>query len=44
MMVNILCLEAMRMKIIASIALFGTYCICLTNEHRSNGYEAHNRK
>ena len=43
MMVNIPCLEAM-MKIIDSIALFGTYCTCLTNIHRSNRYEACNRK
>ena len=27
---------------IDSIALFGTYCICLTNVHRSNRYEAFN--
>ena len=27
MMVNIPCLEAMTMKLIDSIALFGTYCI-----------------
>ena len=37
MMVNILyvCLEAMTMKIIAFIALFGTDCICLANVHKS---------
>ena len=34
MMVNILCLEAIAMKIIASIALLGAQCICLTNVHR----------
>lgn len=39
MMVNIPCLKAMMMKIIYSIALFETYCICLTNVHRSNHYE-----
>ena len=39
-----LLLEAMAMKILDSIALFGTYCICLTNIHRSNSYEACNRK
>ena len=33
-MVNILCLEAIAMKIIASVALFGAKCICLTNVHR----------
>ena len=45
MMMNILCLEAMTMKIIAqSIAFFRTYCICLTNVHISNRYEARNRK
>ena len=44
MMVNILCLEAMTMKIIASIALFGMYCICLTNAYKSNRHEAHKRK
>ena len=31
MIVNIPCLEAMTMKIIDSISLYGTYCICLTN-------------
>ena len=31
--------EVEAMKIIDSIALFGTYCICLTNVHRSNRYE-----
>ena len=36
MMVNIQYLEAMTMKLIASIVLFGTHCICLTNAHRSN--------
>ena len=30
-------------KKIDSIALFGTYCICLTNVHRSNRYEAFNK-
>ena len=44
MKLKILCLETMTMKIIASIALFGTYCICLTNVHRSNRYEARYRK
>ena len=43
-MVNIPCLEAMTMKIIDSIALFGTNCICSTNVHRSNRFEARNRK
>ena len=33
-------LEAMTIKIIESIALFGTYCIRLTNLHRSNRYDA----
>ena len=33
-MVNILCLEAIAMKIIASIALLGAKCACLiTNVH-----------
>ena len=44
MMVNIPCLEAMTMKMIDSISLFGMYCICFTNVHRSNRYEACNRK
>ena len=44
MMVKILCLEAIAMKIIASIALLGAYCICLTNVHRYNRYESRNRK
>ena len=35
-----LLLEAMTMKIIDSIAPFGTYCICLTNVHRSNNHKA----
>ena len=43
MIVNIPCLEAMAMEIIDSIALFGMYCICITNVHRSNEYEACNR-
>ena len=30
MMVNILCLEAIAMKIIASVAPLGALCICLT--------------
>ena len=30
----------MTKTIIDSIALFGTYCTCLTNVHRSNRYEA----
>ena len=34
----------MTMKIIDSIALVGTYYICLTNVHRSNRYKACNRK
>ena len=34
MMVNILCLEAIAMKIIVSVALLGAKCICLTNVHR----------
>ena len=35
--------EAIMNKIIDSIALFVTYCnICLTNERRSNPYEACN--
>ena len=33
MIVNIPCLEAMTMKIIDSISLYGTYCICLANVH-----------
>ena len=44
MMVNIVCLKAMTMKIIDSTALFGTYCICLTNVYSSNRYEACKRK
>ena len=40
---SIPCLEAMTMKMIDSIALFGTYCICLTNIHKSNRYDACNR-
>ena len=44
MMVKILCLEAIAMKMIASIALLGALCICLTNEHRYNRYELRNRK
>ena len=44
MMVNIPCLQAITMRIIDSTALFGTYCVCLTNVHRSNRYEARNRK
>ena len=44
MMVKILCLEAIAMKIIASIALLGAKCICLTNVHRYNRYESRNRK
>ena len=35
-----LLLEAMTKTIIDSIALFGTYCNCLTNVHRSNRFEA----
>ena len=35
MMVNIPCLEAMVKNINDSIALFGMYCLCLTNVHRS---------
>ena len=38
MMVNILCLEAIAMKIIASVALLGVLRICLTNVHRYNCY------
>ena len=38
-----LLLEAMTMEIVGSIAPFGMYCICLTNEHSSNRYEACNR-
>ena len=44
MIVNIPCLEAMTTKIIDSIAIFGTYCILLTNVHRSNRYDACNTK
>ena len=44
MMVNILCLEAIAMKMIASIALLGAQCICLTNVHRYNRNESRNRK
>ena len=44
MIVDIPCLEAMTMKIIDSIALFGMYYICLSNIHKSNHYEACNRK
>ena len=40
MIVNIPCLEAMTMKIIDSIGQFGMYCICITNVHISNRYEA----
>ena len=32
-MVNILCLEAIAMKIIASIALLEAKCVCLTKVH-----------
>ena len=39
-----LLLEVMTMKIIYSLPLFVTYCICLTNVHRSNRYEAFDRK
>ena len=35
-----LLLKAMTKKIIDSIAQFGMYCICLTNVHISNRYEA----
>ena len=41
---NILCLEAIAMKIIASVALLGALCICLTNVHRYHRYESRNRK
>ena len=34
MMVNLLCLEAIAMNIIAFIAILGACCICLTNVHR----------
>ena len=44
MMVNILCLEAIAMKIIASIALLGALYTCLTNAHRYTRYESRNRK
>ena len=37
-----LLLEAMTKKNNDSIALFGTYCTCFTNAHRSNRYEACN--
>ena len=43
MMANILCLEAIAMKIIASIALLGAKRICLTNAHIYNLYESQNR-
>ena len=43
-MANILCLEAIAMKIIASIALFGAKCVCLTNVHTYNRYALRNRK
>ena len=43
MIVNIPCFEAMAMEI-ESIALFGTYYICITNVHKSNDYELCNRK
>ena len=39
-----LLLEAMTMKIIVTVALFGTYRICLTNVHRSYRYEECNIK
>ena len=42
MMVKI-CFEAIAMKIIASVALLGAYCICLTNVHRYNRHESRNR-
>ena len=35
-----LLLKAVTMKIVDSIALFGTNCTCLTNVRRSNRYEA----
>ena len=35
-----LLLKALTKKTIDSIAQFGTHCICLTNVHRSNRYEA----
>ena len=44
MMVNILCLEAIAMKIIASVAPLETLCICLTHVHRYNRYVSRNRK
>ena len=44
MMVNILCLEAIAMKIIASIALLEAECACLTNVRIYNHYESRNRK
>ena len=44
MIVNIPYLEAMTIKKIDSIALFGIYCIGLPNVHRCNYYEACNRK
>ena len=37
-MVNILCLEAIAMKIIASIAQLGVQCTCLTDVHIYNRY------
>ena len=39
-----LLLEAMTMKIIDSVAPFGTYCFYLTNVHRSNRYEVKENK
>ena len=45
MMVNILYMFGSNDdENIFSIALFGTCCICLTNGHRSNRYEARIRK
>ena len=48
MIVNKPCLEAMAMKIIDPIALFGMYCICLTNVHTvkpmQNGHSQKDRK
>ena len=44
MMVNILCLESIAMKMIASVAPLGAYCICLTNVHRYNRYGSRSRK
>ena len=37
-----LLLKGMTKKMIDYIALFGAYCILLTNVHRSNRYEACN--